>query len=199
MLINLEEHSEHYIYRLMSQTIIPRPIAWIVTQDDDIINIAPFSYFAPLASVPPSVVVSIGHKDDGVPKDTLVNIRREKKCTICMIREDDVEKMHFSSKSLPKDDSEAEEFGIKTKEVLEDFPPMVKGVPCAYFCTFNQEVDLGEDSTTIPIILNVERVYLEDEIVTKEDKHVIKFDPIGRIGKSYTKMGETIIPPVIPE
>jgi len=69
-------------YKLMSSSIIPRPIAWIVTKQNDIINIAPFSYFTALSSNPPTLLVSIGHKrTDNTPKDTLRNIRETKKCT----------------------------------------------------------------------------------------------------------------------
>ena len=31
-------------YKLISNSIYPRPIAWIVTEDDGIVNIAPFSF-----------------------------------------------------------------------------------------------------------------------------------------------------------
>ena len=55
-------------YKLMAQTIIPRPIAWVVTEDAGVINVAPFSYFIGLSSDPASVLISVGHKADGTPK-----------------------------------------------------------------------------------------------------------------------------------
>ena len=79
-------------YKLMAQTIIPRPIAWVVTENDGVINVAPFSYFIGLSSEPASVLISVGHKNDGTPKDTLANIRKHKKCTICMVEQKDLEK-----------------------------------------------------------------------------------------------------------
>ena len=69
-------------YKLMAQTILPRPIAWVVTEDNGVVNIAPFSYFIGLSSEPASVLISVGHKADGTPKDTLANLRKHKKCTI---------------------------------------------------------------------------------------------------------------------
>ncbi|MEA2050527.1 MAG: flavin reductase family protein [Campylobacterota bacterium] len=188
---NINEH-----YKLMAQTIIPRPIAWVVTQDNGVVNIAPFSYFIGLSSQPATVLISVGHKSDGVPKDTLYNIRKHKKCTICMVDEKNLEKMHFSSKSLDKDISETEEFGIETKVMFDEFPPMVEDVPAAYFCTFNQEIDLG-DSSTIPLILNVNQIYVKDENITNKERLTIDFDPVARIGKSYSFLGDEITPPVI--
>ena len=79
MIFDLKNNEVNEKYKLMAQTIIPRPIAWVVTQDEDITNIAPFSYFIGLSSDPASVLISVGHKSDGTPKDTLRNIRKTKK------------------------------------------------------------------------------------------------------------------------
>jgi flavin reductase (DIM6/NTAB) family NADH-FMN oxidoreductase RutF len=185
------------IYKLMSQTIIPRPIAWIVTEDEGVVNVAPFSYFTGLSSDPATVVVSVGHKQDGTPKDTLANIRKHRRCTLCMVAEGDLERMHYSSKPLPHDVSEADSFDITTTRFKEEFPPMVASSPVAYFCTLHQEIDLGGGST-IPLILEIGEIYVNDEIITDKERLAIDFDPVGRIGKRYALMGEEIEPPQIP-
>ena len=197
MIFDLDNSEINDKYKLMAQTIIPRPIAWVVTEDDGIVNAAPFSYFIGLSSSPATVLISVGHKSDGSPKDTLANIRKNKKCTICMVDEDALEKMHFSSKELEKDVSEITAFDIETQKIFENFPPMIEDVPCAYFCDFNQEIDLGGGST-IPIVLNVKQIYVKDECVTDKERMSIEFSPVARIAKSYAKLGEEIIPPKIP-
>jgi len=184
-------------YKLMAQTIIPRPIAWVVTEDEEVVNIAPFSYFIGLSSNPASVLISVGHKAEGTPKDTLANIRKHKKCTICMVEQKDLEKMHFSSKGLDKDVSEAEMFDIQTTRSMDGYPPMIKGVPTAYFCDFNQEIDLGGGST-IPLILNVKQIFVDDKVITDKERLSISFKPVARIGKSYAFLGEDIEAPQIP-
>ena len=178
----------------MAQTIIPRPIAWVVTEDNGVVNIAPFSYFIGLSSDPASVLVSVGHKADGTPKDTLANLRKHKKCTICMVEEKDLEKMHFSSKGLAKEVSEAEMFDIETTPLVEGYPPMIKSVPTAYFCELNQEIDLGGGST-IPLVLNVKQIFVNDEVITDKERLTIAFKPVARIGKSYAFLGEEIEAP----
>jgi len=197
MIFNLDDNKLNEKYKLMAQTIIPRPIAWVVTEDEGIVNIAPFSYFIGLSSDPATVLISVGHKSDGTPKDTLANIRKTKKCTICMVDEKSLEKMHFSSKELDKDLSEAEIFKIKTEEVFENFPPMIKDIPAAYFCEFNQEIDLGA-SSTIPVVLSVKQIYVKDEAITDKERISIEFNPVARIGKSYAFLGDEITPPTIP-
>lgn len=198
MIFNLEENTNiNEQYKLMAQTIIPRPIAWVVTEDEGVINIAPFSYFIGLSSQPASVLISVGHKANGNPKDTLANIRKHKKCTICMVDEDNLKKMHFSSKGLDKEVSEAELFDIKTDKIFNEYPPMIEDVPCAYFCDFNQEIDLGGGST-IPLVLGVKHIYVKDENITNKEKLTIEFNPVARIGKSYAFLGDEITAPDIP-
>ena len=198
MIFNIEKNSSSSEnYKLMAQTIIPRPIAWVVTENEGVINIAPFSYFIGLSSNPASVLISVGHRSDGTPKDTLKNIRKHQKCTICMVDESNLEKMHFSSQALDKDLSEAEVFNIETKVMNEAFPPMIKGVSVAYFCTFNQEIDLGE-SSTIPLVLNVKEIFVDDKAIEDKEKLTIKFDPVARVGRSYAFLGEDVDAPLMP-
>ncbi len=184
-------------YQLMAQTIIPRPIAWIVTQNEQgVVNIAPFSYFMGLSSEPATMMVSIGHKSDGSQKDTLKNIRQTKKCTICMVDEAHLEAMHFSSKELGENESEAVAFDIKTKEVVDGFPPMVTDVPSAFFCKFYQEIDL-KGSTTIPLVVEIKAQFIDDKIISDKERITLDYAPIARVGKSYALLGKNITPPTI--
>ncbi|MFK5882576.1 MAG: flavin reductase family protein [Sulfurospirillum sp.] len=183
-------------YKLTAQTAIPRPIAWIITKDKSI-NIAPFSYFTPLSSNPPTLIVSIGHKSSGEPKDTLRNIRNTKKCTICIAGETQLEKLHFSSKELDANISEAKEFDVKLKEAEVGFPPMVEGSPVAYFCEFYEEIDL-KGSETIPIILEIKKLFVDDSAITDSKKLRIDFNPLARVGANYGFIGEKILAPKIP-
>ena len=197
MIFNLDKSETNDKYKLMAQTIIPRPIAWVVTEDEGVVNAAPFSYFIGLSSSPATVLISVGHKSDGSPKDTLANIRKSKKCTICMVDEKALEKMHLTSKELEKNMSELAAFDIETETLFDVFPPMIADVPCAYFCDFNQEIDLGGGST-IPLVLNVKRMYVKDECIKDKEKMTIEFAPIARIGKSYSILGEGLPAPKIP-
>jgi len=198
MVFNLSDNAKvNETYKLMAQTIIPRPIAWVVTEDEGVVNIAPFSYFIGLSSDPASVLISVGHKPDGTPKDTLANIRKHQKCTICMVEDKDLEKMHLSSKGLVHEESEAQTFNIETIQENTDFPPRIATVPVAYYCALNQEIDLGGGST-IPLVLNVMQIFVNDEVITDKERLTISFKPVARIGKSYAFLGDEIAAPTIP-
>jgi len=196
MTVDYSDISPKEIYKLMSQSIIPRPVAWIVTQKDGVINAAPFSYFTALSSRPPTVVVSIGHKADGSPKDTLRNLRETGRCTLCLAQDSQMAALHATSKSLPAEQSETETFGIATRAVEKEYPPMIEGVPVAFFCTLLQEIDLKE-SKTIPVILRIEKQYLDDNIVKDKERLRLAYEPLARVGAAYAKLGEMMEPPAI--
>jgi len=199
MILDYKDLEPNKRYSVMSQTVIPRPIAWIVTKDSEgVVNVAPFSYFIPLSSNPASLIVSIGHRADGMPKDTLKNIRESKKCTICMVDEAHLEQMHFSSKDLAPKESEAEHFNIKLKELEPNFPPMVEGTPVAFFCQLLQEVDL-KDSKTIPLIVEIKKQFIDDTIISNKESLKIDYSPIARVGKNYALLGDGIEAPEIKE
>ena len=196
MIINFQEKTPSERYKLMASSIIPRPIAWIVTQGE-VLNIAPFSYFTPLSSQPATLMVSIGHRADGTPKDTLRNIRESKKCVVSIVDEKHFEKMHLSSKGLDASQSELEVFNIPTQKCIEDFPPMPEGINVAFFCEYLQEVELI-GSKTVPLILEIKHLYIDNEIISDTEKITLEFSTIGRVGRGYATLNKEIQAPEIP-
>jgi flavin reductase (DIM6/NTAB) family NADH-FMN oxidoreductase RutF len=196
MLIDFKEKSAPERYHLMASSVIPRPIAWIATQGE-VLNIAPFSYFTPLSSEPATLIVSIGHRADGSPKDTLRNLRANKKCVLCIVDKEHFEVMHMSSKGLDASQSEVEVFDIATKDVIEGFPPMPKGIKVAFFCEYLQEVEL-KGSKTIPVILEIKYLYLDERIITDKEKIGLEFSGIARVSRGYATLDDSITAPEIP-
>ena len=197
MLVDYAKTQPADIYKLMSQSVIPRPIAWIVTENGGVVNVAPFSYFTGLSSSPPTMVVSVGHKSDGTPKDTLRNLRETGKCTLCIIRPELLEKMHFSSKELGHEVSEASAFDIPLCDFVEGYPPRIEGVPVAFACDLHSEIDLG-GSKTVPLVLRITHQYIDDSCVHDAQRLAVSFRPVARVGKGYALLGEEITPPKMP-
>lgn len=182
MQLDFSTLSANDIYKLVSYSIFPRPIAWIVTEDGGVVNLAPFSYFAPMTSKPPVAIVSIGQKEDGSPKDTLANLLKTKKATICIANKTHADFVSKSAEPLPKSISECTHFSIPTQRIREDFPPIVQGVHAAFFATL-REVHPIEGSTTTPVFVNLEGAYYEDGVID-EGLHVT-MEALGRMGKYY--------------
>lgn len=69
--INLDDLSSTEVYYTMTETLVPRPIAWVLSENlSGSYNLAPFSYFTAVCSNPPLIMISVGKKPDGSPKDT---------------------------------------------------------------------------------------------------------------------------------
>ena len=121
--INLEPLSEKETYALLTQTILPRPIAWVLTDnsasDDSRWNLAPFSFFNGISSNPPMVMFSIGSWDvSGKVKDTLANARKNKFFTIGIAKKDLVKQVQQTAMELPPEVGEVKEFGISVTRSL---------------------------------------------------------------------------------
>ena len=196
MLIDFQEKTPSERYHLMANSVIPRPIAWVLTEGE-VLNIAPFSYFTPLSSEPATLMVSIGHRPDGTPKDTLRNLRESKKCVVCIVDRDHFEAMHLSSKGLDASQSELEVFDIPVRKCVDGFPPMPEGIKVAFFCHYLQEVDL-KGSKTIPLILEIKHLYIDNKIITDKEKISLEFSAIARMGREYANLNKNISTPTIP-
>ena len=184
MILDYKDIDDMNRYKIMSNTVTPRPIAWIVTEDDGVVNAAPFSYFIPLSSNPATVIVSIGQKSQTTPKDTLANILKHKKATICFANKDNIEQLKLCATSLEKEDSETEKYNIEVQKVLEDFPPMISSSQSALFCDYYSTVELPGKTT--PVILEIKKQFIEDDRID-ENQH-IQVDNIGRNGACFSAM-----------
>ncbi len=182
MILDFSNLSENRKYKVMSNTIFPRPIAWISTEENGVINLAPFSYFAPISTEPPCVIVSIANKEDSdEPKDTFANIIKHKVCTINFAHKEFLDNLKNSAEELPKDISECDKYNIKMQKVLENYPPIVKNIHSALFCEFKQFVDL--EGRYKPIILEIKHAFFQDEFI--DEKLNIKLQNIGRVGMQF--------------
>ena len=74
---------------------------------------------------------------------------------------------------------------------------MPEGIKVAFFCEYLQEVDLKE-SKTIPVIVEIKHLYLNEKIITDKEKIGLEFSSIARVGRSYATLDKDIKAPEIP-
>jgi flavin reductase (DIM6/NTAB) family NADH-FMN oxidoreductase RutF len=59
------------VYRLLTGAVVPRPIGWASTVNQNgITNLAPFSFFTVVCVVPPMISLTIARNPDGTEKHT---------------------------------------------------------------------------------------------------------------------------------
>lgn len=178
--INLEPLSEKETYALLTQTILPRPIAWVLTDnsasDDSRWNLAPFSFFNGISSNPPMVMFSIGSWDvSGKVKDTLANARKNEFFTIGIAKKDLVKQVQQTAMELPPEVGEVKEFGISVTQW--DWPtPLIDGCGINFACSLAKEVHIDE-SSQILVFARITKIWVEDKAVSRDDKGRIVIDP----------------------
>jgi flavin reductase (DIM6/NTAB) family NADH-FMN oxidoreductase RutF len=206
MEIDLGPLTEGQTYALLTQSIIPRPIAWALTDNslpgDAQWNLAPFSFFNGIASDPPMVMFSIGSWDvSGKSKDTLVNLRKKPAFTIGIANQSQIKQVQQSATSLAHGVSETTEFGISVHPW--DWPtPLIDGCGINFACTLSKEVKVDE-SSQILVFAKITKIWVKDEAVSRDEKDRIvidpqKIDPLLRLGAGkYGTLGNVVPMPLV--
>ncbi len=198
MILDLAAQSPEARYHWMTQTVIPRPVAWILTENDEGgYNLAPFSYFNALCSAPPLVGVSMSRKPDGkTPKDTLRNIRARGRFTIHIAAAAQLPDLNESSAGMPYGESETARLNIKTESFGESV--RIACAPLAMFCVLHKEIALDENDNQKLILGEIKLLYAADSAMEKDAKgraviSAKKVNPIARLSAgNYAKLGEFI-------
>jgi len=175
-------------YQWMTQAVIPRPIAWVLTENDTggQYNLAPFSYFNALASAPALLGFSVGDKPNGEKKDTLLNIRARPHFVIHIGSMDNLPALNNSAAMLPYGESEVSTQGLALEAIGNDYPlPRLQDAPLAFACRLHKEVALSDAQALI--IGEVSHLYAADMVMNEDAKgrQVIdakKVNPVARLG-----------------
>jgi flavin reductase (DIM6/NTAB) family NADH-FMN oxidoreductase RutF len=196
------------VYRLMTDVIAPRPIAWVSTlSDEGRPNLAPFSYFQGICSNPPTVVLGISWHRNGRPKDTLRNILARREFTISHVSEPLVEAMNATSGEYPAEVDEWELSGepgarLPAAAALEVAPPRVAEARAALECTLMHAIPIGQGPTGMPsstlVVGRIVCFSLAKGLLRRNEAgHLLPIDPaqlaaVGRLGGiAYTRTRET--------
>ncbi len=187
MLFDFDKISPHDRYKLLVSTIVPRPIAWVVTEDrNGVLNAAPFSFFNAFAGDPPVIGIGIGTRPakngDEVVKDTGLNIRDTKQFTVCLVNADNAEAMNITAIDFTPEVNELTEAGLTTVPSVKIKPPRIAESPVAMECELMQMVELGTER--VLVLGRVLAIHVHDDCVLNPDKCYIdtpKLDLVGRM------------------
>jgi len=176
-------------YAWQSATILPRPIAWAATLNEDgSANLAPFSYFTGVSSDPPTCLICVSRKKrepDGTrpPKDTWRNIERPERVVHHVEDELAGPHMNATSRELPYGTDELAACGLTKLASDKVSPPRIAEAPVAMECKLDRIVEVGRDGTAI-IIGEIVLWHVRDELVVDGKLDLGRLDAIGRMGGS---------------
>lgn len=198
MILHLEQLSPAHIYFQMIQTVIPRPIAWVLTENETSnYNLAPFSYFNAVCSDPPLVMLSLGLKPDGSIKDTCHNIVERKYFTLHIADEGTLQALNQSSVTLERNHSELDDLPISLTKFESFSLPRISECKLAFACELYEIHKLGKTPQSI-VYGKVNSIYIDDTVVSVSEKGRIKVNaelvqPISRLGADeYMTAGDVI-------
>lgn len=185
MTIDPQEAPATDIYRLLVGAIVPRPIAFVSTRStDDVLNLAPFSFFTAISADPPVICFSpMIRGSDGARKDTLRNIELTREFVVNIVSEEFVQKMNLSSAEFPPEVDEFEASGLTPipSEVVK--PPRVKESHIHMECKLIAIVDVSGRRLGGSIVLGeVVRFHIDDALFNGGKIDPGRLRAVGRMG-----------------
>jgi flavin reductase (DIM6/NTAB) family NADH-FMN oxidoreductase RutF len=179
-------------YQILIGAVAPRPIAWVSTLNDGLLNLAPFSFFNVVSAKPPLLGFSPSLrqiKGDPTPKDTLRNIRETSEFVVNVVTFDVTEAMNLSSGEY---DSSVDEFALaklttRPSQVVK--PPQVAESPVSFECRLNRIIDFGTQPGSSSLVIGeIVNIHIEDHVTRDGRLDGNALDLIGRMGGiQYTR------------
>lgn len=199
MLIDLEGMNPTDAYHILTQTVIPRPVAWVLSENPEgDYNLAPFSFFTPITSNPPLLMFSVGKKPtDGASKDTRVNIEERKHFVVHIAHRGLAEAVTETSRTLPHGESELKNLDLAFEEFEGFSLPRLRDCHVAFACELHEVKEIGGAPQSL-VFGKILRVWVADHAAGYDDKNRLTFDgsaidPLGRLGGSeYVAFGDVI-------
>jgi flavin reductase (DIM6/NTAB) family NADH-FMN oxidoreductase RutF len=180
--LRMSELAKQERYKLMVGLVVPRPIAWISTQNEDgVANCAPFSFFNAFSEEPPLCIVSFNLRRDGQMKHTLRNIRRTGEFVVNLADEETANAMHLSSNEYDEDESEFAKAGLTPVPARLISHPRILEAVASLECKVERHIDFGPDRALV--IGEVLLVHARDGIVDPKSKRISEanYHPVGRM------------------
>ncbi|WP_034552463.1 flavin reductase family protein [Carnobacterium funditum] len=184
--IDFDTIDEKSRMKLVKGSIIPRPIAWITSLNENgSVNLAPFSYFN---VVSPTLVVVSFQRNGDKQKDTFVNIFREKEAVIHIVDESLIDAMDKSSTPLERNKSEVELTNLTLSSSMKIKTPGIEEALIRFEVVLEESITLKnyqkDDEEADLVILRVIGSIVDEKVYDSKQGYVLSdvLRPIARLG-----------------
>lgn len=190
---DLERLDQRRCYNLLASTVVPRPIAWVVTCDaEGRANAAPYSFFNFFSGFPPTICVGMSLRE-GDAKDSLANIRASGEFVVNMVPANLAEVMNTTAVPFARGINELEKAGLTMAPSSKVRPPRIEASPAALECVLKQVLPV--DTTAVIVVAHVTALHVREDAVINAERGYIdgpRLDLIGRMESpsSYTHTRE---------
>ena len=142
-------------YKILASTVLPRPIAWVVSRNaEGAVNAAPFSFFNAVSSAPPLVMFSVSAAGERHWKDTLFNVRARGEFVVNLVPEELAQQMNITAVDAPAGTDETQLAGLEMMPSKVIDVPRIAGSPVAFECRLYKEIELGSNVMVVGEILH---------------------------------------------
>jgi flavin reductase (DIM6/NTAB) family NADH-FMN oxidoreductase RutF len=177
--------SPERLYKLLVNTVMPRPIALVSTLNaDGSVNAAPFSFFNVFSNAPPLLVIGVegNRRGDGKPhKDTGRNIAERGEFVVNLVSHGIVEKMVGCAVDFPEGVSELDEVGFTARPSKQIATPGIADSPVSFECRVfsNQALPFNRSLVAGEII----HLHIRDDLL--DDKMHVDVDGLDLVGRMH--------------
>ena len=169
-------------YKLLTCLVVPRPIALVTTLDPaGVVNAAPFSFFNVMGPDPPVVVLGVGDRPAGGPKDTAANVRRERQFVVNVVTEEIAAAMNVAATDFPPGVSELPAAGLTAAPSVKVRPPRVAESPVNFECEELQTLTVGANRI---IMGRVVHLCVRDDLIDPQRMYV-RTEALHAVGRMH--------------
>ena len=169
--------------KLLSATVVPRPIAWVVTHHaDGRCNAAPFSFFNVVSTEPPLLCIGMASRA-GADKDTLANVRREGQFVVNLVSDAMAAAMNETSAEFGSEVDELAHAGLEPVPSVQVRPPRIAGSPVAMECETYRIVDLPAGGAVV--LGRVLAMHVADGGMLDPTRHHVDTPALGLVGRMH--------------
>jgi flavin reductase (DIM6/NTAB) family NADH-FMN oxidoreductase RutF len=185
------EHSPQNVYKLMVGCVVPRPIAFVSSVDEQgIYNLAPFSYFSAVCSKPPTVLFCPAVRlTTGKSKDTLRNVLATKEFVVNIVSEEIAAEMNKTAAEVGPEVDEFVLSGLTPVASERISVPRVAESPVQMECRLREVITISSEPGGGSIVIGeVLLFHLREDLVDNYRVDPGRLHAVGRMGgPTYTR------------
>jgi len=171
-------------YKILTSTIVPRPIAWVTTvSKGGAANAAPFSFFNALCKTPPLLALGIQADSDGTMKDTARNILDTREFVVNLVPSDAAEAMNLTSIDAPEGVDEAKLAHLQRVPSIKVKPERLSISPVGFECRLHTPIEASPNH--LIVIGEIVQAHVADRFVLDAARHYIDTPALDLIGRMH--------------
>lgn len=161
-------------YLLLTSVVVPRPIAWISTEDaEGRRNLAPYSYFNACSITPPIV-----HFTSTGSKDSIANARATGEFVVNIVSHELAPEMHLTAAAFEAGEQEPGAH-LAAAPSVRVAPPRVAQAKVALECRVREILEMGEGTMAFGEVLHM---HIDDSIWREDRVDSVLLAPVARMG-----------------